>query len=95
MEAQVADDAVVKQLLTQPGVGVITAITMRATIGHFDRFRTSKQLAHFYAVCPRNHSSAGKTTTGGLVQSGDDLLRLVLLEAAVANPSCFIRCVSR
>jgi transposase len=82
METHVADDAVVKQLLKQPGIGAITAITMRATIGRFDRFRTSKQLAHFCAVCPRNNSSAGKTTTGGLIKAGDDLLRQVLIEAA-------------
>jgi len=82
MQLDVADDAVVKQLLRQPGVGVITAITMRALIGQFDRFRTGKQLAHFCAVCPRNNSTGGKTTTGGLIKAGDDLLRQVLVEAA-------------
>jgi len=82
MQNEVADDPVVKQLLRQPGVGVITAITMRALIGQFDRFRTGKQLAHFCAVCPRNHSTAGKTTTGGLIKAGDELLRQVLVEAA-------------
>jgi len=82
MMEDVAEDAVVKQLLLQPGIGMITAITMRALIGRFDRFRTGKQLAHFCAVCPRNHSSAGKTTTGGLIKAGDDLLRQVLIEAA-------------
>jgi hypothetical protein len=61
---------------------VITAITLRALVGHFDRFRTGKQLAHFCAVCPRNDSSAGKTTTGGLIKAGDDLLRQILVEAA-------------
>ena len=73
---------VVKQLLRQPGVGVITAITMRALIGQFGRFRTGKQLAHFCAVCPRNNATAGKTTTGGLIKAGDELLRQVLVEAA-------------
>jgi len=82
MTAHVAEDTVVKQLLKQPGVGVITAITMRAIIGRFDRFRTGKQLAHFCAVCPRNNSTGGKTTTGGLIKAGDDLLRQVLIEAA-------------
>jgi transposase len=82
MKSQVADDPVVKQLLEQPGIGIITAITMRAIIGQFDRFRTGKQLAHFCAVCPRNHSSAGKTTTGGLIKAGDDVLRQILIEAA-------------
>ena len=82
MVSAVADDPVVKQLLQQPGIGPITAITMRAIIGHFDRFRTGKQLAHFCAVCPRNNSTGGKTTTGGLIKAGDDLLRQVLVEAA-------------
>jgi len=82
MEDNVADDSVVKQLLQQPGIGTITAITMRALIGRFDRFRTGKQLAHFCAVCPRNNSSGGKTTTGGLIKAGDELLRQVLVETA-------------
>ena len=82
MQNDVADDPVVKQLLRQPGIGVVTAITMRALIGQFDRFRTGKQLAHFCAVCPRNDSTGGKTTTGGLIQAGDNLLRQVLIEAS-------------
>ena len=82
MEKAVIDDPVVLQLWQQPGIGFITAVTMRALIGHFDRFRTGKQLAHFCAVCPRNNSSGGKTTTGGLIKSGDELLRQVLVEAA-------------
>jgi transposase len=82
MFATVADDSVVKQLLQQPGIGMITAITMRALIGRFDRFRTGKQLANFCAVTPRNNSSAGKTTTAGLIKAGDSLLRQVLIESA-------------
>jgi hypothetical protein len=82
MKSAVANDEGVKQLLEQPGIGIITAITMRAIIGHFDRFRTGKQLAHFAGVSPRNHSSAGKTTTGGLIKAGDELLRKILIEAA-------------
>lgn len=82
MLTAVADDPVVKQLLRQPGIGMITAITLRALIGRFDRFRNGKQLAHFCAVCPRNDSSAGRTTTGGLIKAGDDLLRQVLIESA-------------
>ena len=82
MWTDVADDPVVKQLLRQAGIGPITAITLRAIIGHFDRFRNGKQLAHFCALSPRNDSSGGKTTTGGLIKAGDDLLRQVLIESA-------------
>jgi transposase len=82
MQTVTADDFVVQHLLRQAGIGVVTAITMRAIIGRFDRFRNGKQLAHFCAVCPRNNSSGGKTTTGGLIKAGDDLLRQVLIESA-------------
>lgn len=82
MQLATTDDPVVQQLLRQPGVGVITAITLRALVGHFDRFRTGKQLAHFCGVCPLNNSSAGKTTTGGLIKAGDDVLRQVLIETS-------------
>jgi transposase len=82
MKSHVADDPIVKLLMEQPGIGIITAITMRAMIGQFARFRTGKQLAHFCGVCPRNNSSGGKTTTGGLIKAGDEVLRQVLIEAA-------------
>ena len=45
-------------------------------------YEGSDKLAHFCAVCPCNRSSAGKTTTGGLIKAGDELLRQVLIEAA-------------
>ena len=82
LESDTAEDLVIKQLMEQPGIGFITAVTMRAKIGHFDRFRSGKQLAHFCAICPRNNSSAGKTTTGGLIKAGDEQLRQVIIEAA-------------
>jgi transposase len=63
ISCDVADDPVVRQLLGQAGIGIITAVTMRALIGRFDRFRTGKQLAHFCALCPRNNSSATSATT--------------------------------
>jgi len=82
MQERIEGDTVVQQLLKQPGIGMITAITMRGLIGRFDRFRTGKQLAHFCALCPRNHSTGGKPTTGGLIKAGDDILRQMLIEAS-------------
>ena len=82
MIADTTEDPVIKHLRAQPGIGLITAVTMRAKIGHFDRFRSGKQLAHFCAVCPRNNATGGRTTTGGLIKAGDELLRQVIVEAA-------------
>ena len=82
MRAATANDPVVKQLMGQSGIGLITAVTMRALVGRFDRFRSGKQLAHFCAVTPRNNSTGGKTTTGGLIKAGDPILRIILMEVA-------------
>jgi hypothetical protein len=76
------DDTVKTRLACQPCIGLVSAVTMRAMIGQFDRFRNGKQFAHFCAVSPRNDSTAVKTTTGGLVKTGDPMLRVVLMEAA-------------
>ncbi|MGA2058897.1 MAG: transposase [Thermoguttaceae bacterium] len=42
------DDPAAQKLLTVKGIGLITAATLRAEIGHFARFRTGKQLSRFY-----------------------------------------------
>jgi len=39
---QTSKDRLVEKLLTLPGIGLVTAVTMRAEIGRFDRFRTGK-----------------------------------------------------
>jgi transposase len=76
------DDDVVRRLMTIKGVGEVTAWTMRAMIGRFDRFATGKQLARFCAVTPRNASSGGRGGEAGLIKAGDPLLKSVLIEAA-------------
>lgn len=77
-----AEDVVVAKLLKQSGVGLVTAVTLRAEIGRFDRFRTGKQLSRFCAMTPRNASSGQKQADAGLVRAGNPELRRVLIEAA-------------
>jgi transposase len=77
-----ADDPIVAKLLAQPGVGLVTAVTMRAEIGRFDRFDTGKQLARFCGVTPRNASSGARQADAGLVPAGNPDLRTVLVELA-------------
>lgn len=76
------DDPVVAKLLEQPGVGPITAITLRAEIGHFDRFHKGKQLARYCGVTPRNASSGKRHADAGLIRAGNSELRSLLMEAA-------------
>lgn len=76
------EDEIVQRLLAIKGIGEVTAWTMRAMIGRFDRFATGKQLARFCAVTPRNASSGGRGGEAGLIKAGDPLLKSVLIEAA-------------
>ncbi len=78
---RVANDAVVSKLRKFKGIGLITAATMRAEIGRFDRFRTGKQLARFCGLTPRNCSSGNRQSDAGVIQAGNPQLRTVLVEA--------------
>lgn len=77
-----ADDPVVERLLAQSGVGLVTAATLRAEVGRFDRFDTAKQLARFCCVTPRNASSGARQADAGLIKAGNPELRKVLIELA-------------
>ena len=77
-----ADDAEVARLLQQRGIGPVTAWTLRAEIGRFDRFRSGKQLSRFCGLSPCNASSGQRQADAGLIRAANGPLRAVLIEAA-------------
>jgi transposase len=79
-------DAIVAKLMKQAGVGLITAVVMRAVIGRFDRFRSGKQLACYCGTTPCNVSSGKRQADAGLVESGNDILRPMLIQLAKRLP---------
>lgn len=82
MRAFVAEDPVVVRLMDIRGIGPVTAWTMRAIIGRFDRFTNGKQLARFCALTPNNRSSGQRQADAGLIRAGDPALKCVLVQAA-------------
>ena len=82
LAALTANDSVVGRLMEQPGIGPVTAWTLRAEIGRFDRFRTGKQLARFCGLSPRNASSGQRQADAGLIKAANGELRALLIEAA-------------
>jgi len=60
----------------------VTAWTLRAEVGRFDRFRSGKQLARFCGLSPKNASSGQRQADAGLIRAADPQLRTVLIEAA-------------
>jgi transposase len=77
-----ADDPLVEYLLAIKGVGPVTAVTLRAEIGRFDRFRSGKQLARFCGHSPKNASSGTRQADAGMIRAGSPLVRTVAIEAA-------------
>jgi len=77
-----AGDPLVGYLLAIKGIGPITAVTLRAEVGRFDRFRTGKQVARFCGLSPKNASSGERQADAGLIKAGSPLLRMIVMEAA-------------
>jgi transposase len=81
-------DKMAQLLRTQPGVGPITSLAFVLTIGDASRFPTSKQVASYLGLIPREHSSAGKQRLGGISKQGNRMLRMLLVEAAQIAVRC-------
>jgi transposase len=74
-------DPMIQKLMSQKGVGIITATVMRAEIGIFSRFKRGKQLARFCGFSPRNASSGMKQADSGLIKAGNPVLKACLIQA--------------
>ena len=64
MAEATADDADTQRLLAQPGIGLVTAVMLRAQIGRFNRFRSGKQLSRFCGVTPTPPVPGATTRVG-------------------------------
>jgi transposase len=76
------DDPVVEKLMSEPGVGEVTAWVLRAFVGRFDRFATAKQFARYCGLSPCNASTGARQADAGLVRGCNKLLRATLVQAA-------------
>jgi len=76
------EDSRTRLLMTQPGVGPVTALAFFLTIGDVGRFPHSKQVASYLGLIPRETSSRGKQRMGAISKQGNRMLRVLLVEAA-------------
>lgn len=70
-------------LMTFPGVGIITALTIVAEVDDFNRFASGKKLASFAGLVPRQRSSGDSIKYGSITHAGSAPLRTVLVETAM------------
>ena len=69
-------------LMSQPGVGPVTALAFVLTVGEVTRFASSKQLTSYLGLVPSEHSSGSKRRLGAITKQGNCFLRKLLVEAA-------------
>jgi transposase len=80
--AIVRDDAVCRRLMTVPGVGPVVALTFRATLDVPARFRNSKAVGAVLGLTPCKHQSGESERAGAISKCGDEMMRVMLYEAA-------------
>ncbi len=71
-----------RRLEAIPGVGVITATALVATIGDGSQFLSGRQLSAWLGLVPRQHSSGGKDRLGSISKRGDGYIRRLLVHGA-------------
>ncbi len=73
-----------KRLTSIPGIGLITATALIASIGNAKYFNNGRQLSAWLGLVPKQHSSGGKERLLSISKRGDTYLRTLLIQGARA-----------
>lgn len=75
-------DPVAKRLQSRPGIGLLTADALVATMGDARHYKNGRQFAASLGITPRQHGSGGKAYMGSITRRGDSYLRNLLVQGA-------------
>jgi transposase len=84
LAALTGDDAVVRELLRIPGIGLLSATALRAAIVDIQRFASGRHLASWLGLTAREYSSGEQRRLGRISKRGDVYLRTLLIHGARA-----------
>ena len=73
-----------RRLETIPGIGVIGATAIAATVTDPTVFKSGREFAAWIGLVPRQNSSGGKERLGSISKQGDRYLRRLLVVGATA-----------
>ena len=76
-----------RRLAEIPGVGLMTATAVVASVGNATQFRSARQFAAWLGLVPQQHSSGGKERIGHISKRGDGYIRRLLVHGARAHLS--------
>ena len=82
LEGLAQPSPLVRRLRTVPGVGLLTATALVASIGDFARFASARHFASSLGLTPRESSSGNVRRLGRITKRGDPYLRTLLLHGA-------------
>jgi transposase len=82
LDAVAGADPVVGRLMTIPGIGVLTATALVATVPHIHSFQRARRFASWLGLTPREHSSGTRRSLGGITKQGDVYLRCLITHGA-------------
>ena len=75
-------DPVVQRLMTIPGVGLIIATAMLASVPSIHTFQHARQFSAWLGITPREFSSGSTRRLGSITKRGDPYLRTMLIHGA-------------
>lgn len=78
----VGENPVIQSLVTIPGIGVITATALYASIGNIHLFESGRHLASWLGITPKENSSGSKRRMGRISKQGDPYLRTLVIHGA-------------
>ena len=78
------DQEAVSRLMAIPGVGLLTATAIVATVGDMKAFRSGQEFASFLGLVPRQSGTGGRVRLLGISKRGDTYLRSLLTHGARA-----------
>lgn len=84
LHQQLRDSAQCKALAEIPGVGMLTATAMVASMGSPGAFRHAREFAAWIGLVPRQSGTGGRVRQFGLSKRGDAYLRTLLIHGARA-----------
>ena len=72
-----------ENIVSIPGIGMITGMCLLTEIGDIHRFRNERQFASYLGLVPTSHSSGEKTSHGEMTFRGNKRLGPLLVESAL------------
>jgi transposase len=75
--------ALVRLLMTHPGVGPILALATVLTLGNVQRFPRGKKVASYVGIIPSEDSSGSRRRMGAISKQGNSFMRFLLVQAGM------------